>query len=348
MQVSGLLTLPGSFTCGQRTLVPTQQEAGWATVSVWKFWRGKKNILSQAGNSIPDCPAHSVVNILIVLTWHSLMGSKKNHKQLHQDAQYPQQRLGQDISWTQARSITTSPNLFRTSETTYKMSHIRRNKLNTYQLEYLSVAAHQSEIYVWSQDHNHFCAALSEIHTLLSAYNMRAWNLSKNALNNVKGKIHLRTGHEAQKWSIALSLTSVLDGGGVSSTPHPSPFTNGKETLHPLYRKLSGTQGGLDGCQKSPSKNAWSIYPVASRYTDYTVHLIMCWKETNQLMAMLLLQLSPQHRRFNIKLILNEWLRIITSLPLILLWATSVQFKSIWQIMKMSSYLCLNFPSSIF
>jgi hypothetical protein len=121
----------------------------------------------------------------------------------------------------------------------------------TYQLENLSVAVHQSEIYVWSQDRNHFCAALSEIHTLLSAYNTQAWNLSKNALNNIKGKIHLRTDHEAQNGSNALSLTSVLDGGGWS-TPHPARFTNQKETLHPLYRTLGGTQDGLDGCQKSP------------------------------------------------------------------------------------------------
>lgn len=98
------------------------------------------------------------------------------------------------------------------------MPHIRRNKLNTYQLENLSVVAHQSETYVWSQDRNHFCAALSEIHTLLSAYNMQAWNLSKNALNNMQDKIHLRTDHEAQNGSNALSLTSVLYGEWVVNT----------------------------------------------------------------------------------------------------------------------------------
>lgn len=43
MQVSGQLTLPGLFTHGQRTLVTTQQEAGWDPESAWKFWRGKKN-----------------------------------------------------------------------------------------------------------------------------------------------------------------------------------------------------------------------------------------------------------------------------------------------------------------
>jgi len=50
---------------------------------------GKKYIPAHAGNSTPDCPAHSVVNILTVLPWHSLMGSKKNHEQLSQDGQYP-------------------------------------------------------------------------------------------------------------------------------------------------------------------------------------------------------------------------------------------------------------------
>ena len=58
-------------------------------VSVWKFWRKKKHAPAHAGNSTPDCPAHSVVNILTVLPWHSLMGSKKNHEQLRQDGQYP-------------------------------------------------------------------------------------------------------------------------------------------------------------------------------------------------------------------------------------------------------------------
>jgi len=54
---------------------------------------GKKNIPAHAGNSTLDCPPHSVVNILTVVAWHSLMGSKKNHKQLSQDGQYPNKDL---------------------------------------------------------------------------------------------------------------------------------------------------------------------------------------------------------------------------------------------------------------
>jgi hypothetical protein len=61
---------------------------------------------------------------------------------------------------------------------------------NIYRLEYLWEAVHQSEIYAWpwSQDHNHFCVALSEIHTLLSAYNRLAWNSNKNSqCNKLRG-----------------------------------------------------------------------------------------------------------------------------------------------------------------
>jgi len=53
----------------------------------------KKYIPAHAENSTPDYPAHSVVNILTVLPWHSLMGSKKNDEQLSQDGQYPNKDL---------------------------------------------------------------------------------------------------------------------------------------------------------------------------------------------------------------------------------------------------------------
>jgi len=131
------------------------------------------------------------------------------------------------------------------------MPHIRRNKLNTYQLENLSVVAHQSETYVWSQDRNHFCAALSEIHTLLSAYNMRAWNLSKNALNNMQDKIHLRTDHEAQNGSNALSLTSVLYGEWVVNTTPWSLYQWARD-LASIVQDAGWDPGWSGWVQKSP------------------------------------------------------------------------------------------------
>jgi len=121
---------------------------------------------------------------------------------------------------------------------------------------------------------------------------MRAWNLSKNSLNNVKGKIHLRTGHEAQNGSNAFSLTSVLYGGWVVNTT-PQSLYQREGDLAPIVQDTGWETGWSRWVLKispQPGLNAWTIYPVASIYTDYTIHLIMCWKETNQLMAMLLLQ----------------------------------------------------------
>jgi hypothetical protein len=103
MHVSGLLTLTGSFTFGERTLVPPEQEAGWTTVSVWKFWRG--GILPMPG--IQSRIVHPIVwaiywlyypgihlwglrkttNSLVrmastptkIWTWHLLNTSQKHH-----------------------------------------------------------------------------------------------------------------------------------------------------------------------------------------------------------------------------------------------------------------------------
>ena len=53
----------------------------------------------------------------------------------------------------------------------------------------------------------------------------------------LQGKGHPRTGHEGpegeQMYSSTLSLTSALDGGGLS-TPRPGRFTPGKETPVPI------------------------------------------------------------------------------------------------------------------
>jgi hypothetical protein len=135
--------------------------------------------------------------------------------------------------------------------------------------------------------------------------------------------------------------------GGQHHTPVALPM--GKRPCTHRTARWVGPRMVWMGAEKlsQPRLNAWTIYPVASRYTDYSIHLIMFWKETNQLMAMLLLQFF-MIQDIQYKVNTNEWLRIITSLPLILTGATSIQFKSLWQIIKISSYLCLNFPSSIF
>ena len=53
-----------------------------------------------------------------------------------------------------------------------------------------------------------------------------------------------------QRYSFTLSSTSVLDGDG-SLTARPGRFTPGKESRHPLYRRLSGPRECLSGCRKS-------------------------------------------------------------------------------------------------
>jgi hypothetical protein len=62
----------------------------------------------------------------------------------------------------------------------------------------------------------------------------------------VQGKVHPVTGHEGpevgQKYSSMCSLTSVLDGDRWLM-PLPSHLNPGKETQHPKYRRLGGTQG---------------------------------------------------------------------------------------------------------
>jgi hypothetical protein len=61
-----------------------------------------------------------------------------------------------------------------------------------------------------------------------------------------KGKVLPRSGHERPEgeywYSSTLSLTRALDEGGWS-TPRPGRFTPGKETRHPLYRRLDGAPG---------------------------------------------------------------------------------------------------------
>jgi hypothetical protein len=61
-------------------------------------------------------------------------------------------------------------------------------------------------------------------------------------MKGVKGEVYLITGseipQEEQRYSSTLSLTSMLDRGGLS-TPRPSHFT----PFYQLYRRLGGFQG---------------------------------------------------------------------------------------------------------
>jgi hypothetical protein len=47
-----------------------------------------------------------------------------------------------------------------------------------------------------------------------------------------------------------------------------------KENLYPLYRRLGGSQGLPGWVQKIsplPGFNPWTVQPIASHYTDYTI-----------------------------------------------------------------------------
>jgi hypothetical protein len=69
---------------------------------------------------------------------------------------------------------------------------------------------------------------------------------TRNALCGCNGKVLPRTGHEGpegeQRFISTLSLTLVLDGGGVVNAMLVR-FTLGKETWYPLCRRLGGPQG---------------------------------------------------------------------------------------------------------
>jgi hypothetical protein len=51
----------------ESTMVPTEKEADWASESVWMFLR-RGISFSSAGIHTPDCPACSIIIILIMLS----------------------------------------------------------------------------------------------------------------------------------------------------------------------------------------------------------------------------------------------------------------------------------------
>jgi hypothetical protein len=73
------------------------------------------------------------------------------------------------------------------------------------------------------------------------------------------------------KKSPTLSLTSALDGGGLSM-PRPGRLTPGK-TWYLLYRRLGGPQdqsGQVRKISPPPGFDPGTVQPVASRYTDWS------------------------------------------------------------------------------
>ena len=87
-----------------------------------------------------------------------------------------------------------------------------------------------------------------------------------------KGKVHPRTGHEAQRGS-RCKLYSIFNLGarwGGWLTPCSGYFTPGK-TRYPLYRRLGGPQGRSGWGRKispPPGFDSLAFQSVASRYTD--------------------------------------------------------------------------------
>ena len=74
-----------------------------------------------------------------------------------------------------------------------------------------------------------------------------------------------RIGHEGPEGSRGIELLGW-------STPRPGRFTPGKETRHPLYRRLGGPQGRsgrVRNISPPPEFDPRTVQPVASRYTDY-------------------------------------------------------------------------------
>jgi hypothetical protein len=89
-----------------------------------------------------------------------------------------------------------------------------------------------------------------------------------------KGKDLIRTGHEGPegewRYSSTLSLTSALDGvGGQRHALAALPL--GKETRHPVYRRVGGPQGPSGRVRKfspPPGFDPRTVQPVASRYNE--------------------------------------------------------------------------------
>jgi hypothetical protein len=94
---------------------------------------------------------------------------------------------------------------------------------------------------------------------------------------SIKGKVHLQnrpwTPRGVYRYSSTFSLTSALDGvGGLLHAPAAL-----RETLYPMYRRLSGPQDRSGRVRKiTPLQefDPWTVQSVTSRYIDYVVQFI--------------------------------------------------------------------------
>jgi hypothetical protein len=68
MEVNGQLHAPAAFPQGKSPWYPLEEEAGWATKSVWMRWRRGRNRPS-CRKSNPGRPASSLVTILLEVPW---------------------------------------------------------------------------------------------------------------------------------------------------------------------------------------------------------------------------------------------------------------------------------------
>jgi hypothetical protein len=85
-------------------------------------------------------------------------------------------------------------------------------------------------------------------------------------------------------------LISALDGGGWQ-TPRPAVLTPGKRHGTHFTIGWVGPMAGLDGCGKScppPRCDPRTVQPVASRYTDYAIHVITIYKALSHSLCFLL------------------------------------------------------------
>ena len=109
-----------------------------------------------------------------------------------------------------------------------------------------------------------------------SAKNQIAWTISLRGQHwdtcIYQDKFHPITCHEGTEGE-EVYLYSIFNLGTKWVhwlKPRPNRFTPGM-TRRPMFRRVGGIQGGLDGCIKSPLIRIRSpdVHPIASHYTDY-------------------------------------------------------------------------------
>ena len=82
-----------------------------------------------------------------------------------------------------------------------------------------------------------------------------------------------RTAHRGVEVQLCSFLTTALEGGEGSASRPGRSLPPGK-TRYPLYRRLGGPLGRSGKVRKispPPAFDPRTVYPVASRYTDYAI-----------------------------------------------------------------------------